>query len=223
MSRLLIVFSLTIAACVAQAETLPAVLSRMDAGAAKFQAMQANLKMTTHTAILDDDTVESGDIKMQKTSTETRALLDFNGEKDQRTIAFGDKSIQVYYPNVKLVQIYNVGRQSNVLDQFLLLGFGTSGKDLAKSYDIKLLGGEAINGQDTSHLELTPKSSAVLEIIAKAEVWLPLNSPYPVQQKFYFPSGDYRLVTYTGFQLNPAFPQGLLKLQIPSGVKVTRQ
>src|SRR4051795_10214771 len=119
-----------VASSFASAETVQAALSRMDAAAAKFHSMSADVKMTTHTAILNDDTTESGTVRMRRGKDETEALIDFTGSKDRRTIAFVEKAIQIYYPNLKLVQVYKLGRKSKLVDQYLLLGFGTSGKDL---------------------------------------------------------------------------------------------
>jgi len=221
MNRLFVVtvLSLSALAWLAPAETVQSALARMDASAPQFHSMSANLTMVTYTAILSDSTTESGDVKMERSKAETRALISFTGNSP-RTIAFLDKTVQIYYPNLKLVQVYKLGKRSKLLDQYLLLGFGTSGKDLARGYDIKIAGTEKINGHDATKLELTPKEKSVREQLSKVEMWLPLDSGYPVQQKFYNPSGNYRLATYTNFELNPPLGAGSLKLNTPPDVKV---
>ncbi len=220
MNRTLVVLSLTLAASMARAETAQSVLARMDAGAAKFHSMSADVKITNHTAILNDDTTEPGTVKMERGKDETRALMDFTGEKDRRTIAFLDKSIQIYYPALNLVQVYKLGKKSKLVDQYLLLGFGTSGKDLSKGYEITVAGSEKIDGKDATKLELIPKDKGLKEQIQKVDIWLPIDSGYPIQQQFYNPSGNYRLATYSNFQLNPSFGEGALKLVTPPGVKI---
>ena len=221
MNRPLVALSLTLAASsFALAESAQTALARMDAAAAKFHSMSADVKMTTHTAILNDDTTEEGTVKMQRGKDETEALIDFTGSKDRRTIAFLDKTIQIYYPNLKLVQVYKLGRKSKLVDQYLLLGFGTSGKDLTKGYTVTVAGSDKINGQDATKLELVPKEKSVKEQIDKVAIWLPLDSGYPVQQQFVNPSGNYRLATYTNFQLNPDLGTGALKLTTPPDTKV---
>lgn len=221
MNRTLFALSITLAASsLASAETAQAALARMDASAPKFHSMSADVKMTTHTAILNDDTTEPGTVKMERAKDETQALIDFTGTKDRRTIAFLDKTIQIYYPNLKLVQVYKLGKKSKLVDQYLLLGFGTSGKDLAKGYNVTVAGSEKVNGQDTTKLELVPKEKSVKEQIEKVDIWLPLDSGYPVQQQFVNPSGNYRLATYTNFQLNPNLGAGALKLNTPPDTKI---
>jgi outer membrane lipoprotein-sorting protein len=221
MNRLFVatVLSLSALAWLAPAETLQSALARMDASAPQFHSMSADLDMVTYTAILSDSTTESGNVKMERSKNETRALISFTGNSP-RTIAFLEKTVQIYYPNLKLVQVYKLGKSAKVLDQYLLLGFGTSGKDLVKGYNIKMAGTEKINGHDATKLELTPKEKSIREQLSKVDMWLPLDSGYPVQQKFYNPSGNYRLATYTNFELNPPLGAGSLKLNTPPDVKV---
>jgi outer membrane lipoprotein-sorting protein len=199
-------------------EDLSAVLARMDQSAATFHSMTANLTMATYTAILDDTTTEQGDLKMVKEKNGTEAIINFTGAKEARSIGFFNKQIQLYTPKLNLIQVYKLGKNAKFLDQYLLLGFGTSGSDLQKGYDIQLAGTEPIQGQSTSKLVLSPKQAAVKEQLSKVEIWIPATSGYPVQQKFYNPSGNYRLVTYTNFQLNPQL--GSLKLNAPPNTKV---
>jgi outer membrane lipoprotein-sorting protein len=221
MNRLFVVtlFALFALAWRSPAETVQSALARMDASAPEFHGMAANLNMVTYTAILSDSTTESGTVKMERNKNETRALISFTGNSP-RTIAFLNKTVQIYYPNLNLVQVYKLGKSSKLLDQYLLLGFGTSGKDLAKGYDIKMAGTENINGRETTKLELTPKEKSVREQLSKVEMWLPLDSGYPVQQKFYNASGNYRLSTYTKFELNPPLGEGALKLNAPPDAKI---
>jgi outer membrane lipoprotein-sorting protein len=199
------------------ADDLSDILQRMDQASTVFHSMTADLKMVTYTAILDDKTTENGSLEMVKEKNGTEAVVNFTGSS-ARTIGFFNKQIQLYTPKLSLIQIYKLAKGGKFLEQFLLLGFGASGKDLAKSYNIQLGGTEQVNGQSASKLVLTPKEAGVKEQISQAEIWIPANSGYPVQQKFYNSSGNYHLVTYTNFQLNPQL--GPLKLNAPPGTKV---
>ena len=206
--------------CCGTAESLHAILGRMDATAPSFKGIGATLRMVSHTAILNDDTTQNGVLHMRRLRPgEVRALINFTDEKDKHTVAFGDRLVKMYYPNLNLVQVYDLGKNAKLIDQYLLLGFGSSGKDLQNSYDIKEAGTESINGRNTTKLELTPKSKEAQERLAKAEIWFPEDADYPVQQKFYQPNGNFTLVTYSNFQLNPSFSQKDLELNTPPGVK----
>jgi outer membrane lipoprotein-sorting protein len=215
MNRLLVVLTLFICCRALPAETLQAVLARMDEAAAQFHSMSSDLTMVSHTAILDDNTTEKGTIQMQKAKNGTEALIDFPGE---RTIGFSDKTVQLYFPKLNLVNIYKMGKRAGLLDQYLLLGFGTSGKDLTKAYDVQLAGTEQVNSQPASKLLLLPRDPGLKQNISKVEIWIPIDSGNPVQQKFYNPNENFRLITYTNFKLNPSL--GPLKLKAPPNAKV---
>lgn len=202
-----------------QGQSVDAVLSRMDKAAPAFHAMSAEVKMTTHTAIIDDTEVESGTFKMQRLKgQEVRAVLDFSGESDARQIGFLGKIVRIYYPKLKTYQDYDLGKNSDVLNQFLLLGFGSYGRDLAGSYEITSEGEEKLEGLDTTKLSLVPKNADVAKRLSKIEMWVPKDAAYPIQQRFTEPSGNYRIVTYSDIKLNSSM-KGKLELKLPSGVK----
>lgn len=206
-------------ATLASAQSVDAVLSRMDRAAPNFRAMTADVQMKTFTAILSDTTTENGTLKMQRLKTgEVRAIIDFSAQTDARVIAFLGTIVRIYYPNLKAYQDYEVGKNTDVLNQFLLLGFGSSGRQLAQSYQITMEGSEKVSGQDATKLLLIPNDPKVKEHLAKIDMWIPNDAAYPVQQQFYEPSGNYRIVTYTNVKINPSL-HGVLELKLPKGVK----
>jgi outer membrane lipoprotein-sorting protein len=203
-----------------QSQDVDSVLQRMNQAAPAFKAMTADLKMVTYTKILDDKATETGTVTMQRVrKNDTRAVIEFSGES-ARTLTLQGKTVRIYYPNLKQYQDYDVGKTVNV-NQFLLLGFGSSGKELSASYDIKSGGVEKITGVDTTKLILTPKDKKAQEHLKTAEIWVPNDSPNPVQQRFNEPSGNYRLVTYSNVQINPRLPRDI-QLTVPSGATQKR-
>jgi len=200
------------------AESVDSILSRMDQAAPLFHGVSADIHMITYTAIIGDKTDENGTLKMQRKGSAVRAIIDFSGQTDAREIAFLGNIIRMYYPKLKMYQDYDVGKNSNVLNQFLLLGFGSSAKELAQSYEISAAGTENVAGVETTKLLLLPKSEGVKQRLSKIEMWIPANAAYPIQQQFYEPSGNYERVTYSNVKLNPSI-KGNLELKLPSGVK----
>ncbi len=206
------------AALTLRGQSVDAVLSRMNQAAPNFHAVSAGITMTTHTAIIDDTTVESGTFRMQRLKgQETRAVLDFSGQRDARQIGFFGRIVRIYYPKLNSYQDIDVGKNSDVLNQFLLLGFGTSGKDLAASYKITSEGQEKLDSRETTKLLLVPDNQEVAKKLSKIEIWVPNDAAYPIQQKFYEPSGNYRIVTYSDVSMKPI--KGKLELKLPPGVK----
>lgn len=200
-------------------ESVPSILGRMDAAAPLFHAAISGLTMHTYESIIDSDTKEDGSFEMQRNgANDVRAILTFTGKGSARTLFFQGKRLLIYFPNVNSYQIVDMGGKSQLLNQYLLLGFGSSGKDLAAAYDISDGGTENINGQPATKLVLIPKDEKTKASLSKVEIWIPPNAAYPVQQKFYQPNGDTRTVTYSDVKINPSM-HGNLEFKVPSGAK----
>ena len=176
----------------------------MDKAAPAFKGVSADLKMTTYTKILADKNVEAGTLQMQRMkSKETRAVIDFSAASDARILTFEGKSIRIFYPKLNEYNEVGLGKNSNVLNQFLLLGFGSSGTELAANYEISNENTEKVGSVNCTKLLLVPKSSEVKERIQQVEIWIADSATYPIQQQFYQPSGNYQLVLYSNVVLNP--------------------
>lgn len=211
---------LLICAFLLQGQDAQSVLQRMDQAAPSFKGMTADLNMVTYTKILDDKSSESGAVTMQRVKkNDTRAVIEFSGVA-ARTLTLQGKIVRIYYPNLKEYQDYDIGKTINV-NQFLLLGFGSSGKELSASYDVKGEGTENISGVNTTKLLLTPKDKKAQEHLKTVEIWVPSDSPNPIQQRFTEPSGNYRLVTYSNIKVNPNLPHGI-QLNVPQGATQKR-
>jgi outer membrane lipoprotein-sorting protein len=201
------------------AQTLESVLGALDRSAAKFRSISAEMKRVSHTAVINEDNVDKGTMLLKRANPrDMRMLVDLT-EPDPKTVALSGKKLEIYYPKMKTVQEYDLGKQRAMLDQFFLIGFGTSGKELSESYNIILLGTDTIGEQKAARLELIPKSKEVLQHLKKLELWVSESTGQPVQQKFYLPANDYMLVTYSNLKANPDISDNALKLNLPKGVK----
>jgi outer membrane lipoprotein-sorting protein len=183
--------------------------------------MSANVRLTTYTATIADTTVEDGTLVMQrlKKNGSVRAILDFRQQKDARVIAFLGNIVRMYWPKTQFYQDYDFGKNNNLMDQLLLLGFGSSGKELAAAYDITAEGTEKVGGQDTTKLQLIPKSASVKEKLLRIEIWIPTNAAYPIQQRFYQPANNYLLAAYSGIDFKPVIKDKQLNFKPPPGAK----
>ncbi|MBV9771000.1 MAG: hypothetical protein JOZ32_15610 [Bryobacterales bacterium] len=123
------------------------------------------------------------------------------------------------------MQVFDLDKHGEQLDKFFMIGFGTSGKELAADYDVSVLGTENLKLQSTTlatiHLKLIPKRPEARQYVQKLELWIPAQGdPYPAREKILEPSSDYRLVTYTALKINPPLQADALKLATPAGVKI---
>jgi outer membrane lipoprotein-sorting protein len=193
--------------------------ARMDKTAQQFKSVAGDFKRVVHTAVINDDSRDAGNIKVRRDKAhDTRMLIEFTAP-DRKVVAVDAKSLSLYNPKLKSIQIYDLGSKRDLVDQFLLLGFGASSAELKETYDVSLLGNETIGPDASWHLQLIPKSADALKNLKKAELWIAQSNGSPVQQKFVTSStGDYMLVTYSGMQLNVSIPDSALKLNHPKGV-----
>ena len=105
------------------------------------------------------------------------------------------------------------------MQQFLLLGFGTETSELEKSYVLKLVGEEDINGDTTAVLELIPRNQNVGAQLAKVQLWINEESGLPVQQKFFEAGGDYLVTRYTAVKMNGRLPPSTFEIHAAKGAK----
>ena len=198
---------------------LVAVFSRIDRAAADFRGLTANIRRVTHTDFVNEDTVDIGTIRIRRVKPhDLRVLIDFT-KPDPKTVAFQGKKAEIFYPRMNTVDEYDLGKYRDLVDQFLLLGFGSTSKDLQDAYNVRLVGPETVDGQKATEIELTPKSKDVLQQIKRFELWISDSNGLPLQIKYY-PSGQNILITYSEIKVNPAdLREADLKLQLPKGTK----
>lgn len=213
-----IVVAMTAGSGLAAADTLDAVLNRMNQEAASFHEMTARFKKATYTAVLNDTTQETGSLWLKRSGSNVQMRTEIT-QPDPRSVGVAGNAAQIFYPKINTVQIYDLGKNKGLVDQFLLLGFGGSGRDLQRSYTVRFAGQETLDGRPASHLLLTPKSKEALEQFKQVELWIPETGGHPVQQKFLQPGGDYYLVTFSDIQMNPTLPDSAFRLQLPANVK----
>ncbi len=196
------------------AATLESTLAKMNANSASFSGMTASLKRTQHTAIINDDAHEAGRIAMKRMKGKVAVLIDFT-EPEQKAFSYRDKRVEMYLPKINTLQIYDTGKFDTALTQGLLIGFGTSSKELSANYNVKWIGDEKLG----THLELSPKLATTKEHIKKIEMWLDAGDGYPRQVKIHQPSNDYMLIQYADLQMSSTLTDEQVRVKAPKNAK----
>jgi len=210
---------LTTFAIAAGGGPLETTLASMDQSAAKFTGLSADLRRAHHTAVINEDTLDIGTILIKRPKAhDTRMLIDVK-QPDPKQAAIDSRKLQIYEPKSQIVTEYDLGKYRAMVDEYLLLGFGNSSKELQNSYSIALGGPETLGGEKTTRLELIPKTQEALAHLKRVDLWISDTTGLPVQQKFYLPGGDYDLATFGNMKLNPNLPDSAVKLDLPRGVK----
>ena len=206
-------------------DPLTAVLARMDQTAATFKGLRADMKKVAHNNVIDVDETDIGTITVKRGARpkDLQMLVDIKQPDAKQVLVTGSKALFYIFKNPNEVQEYDLSRKfRGMLDQYLLLGFGSNSRDLRSAYTVRLgqPPSETVAGEKTTRIELIPKSQEMLAQIKKCELWISDSKGITVQQKLHTGGGDYQLATYTNLVVNPAI--GELKLNTPRGVKTTR-
>ncbi len=101
-----------------------------------------------------------------------------------------------------------------------MLGFGGSGQDLEKTFDVSYQGEESIDGVETAKLQLIPKSEKVRNsYFSKVFLWIDLDRGISVQQQFMQTQGDYRLAKYSNIRVNGKIGSDVFQLKTTGKTK----
>ena len=203
-------------------DDLAAALARMDDAGASFKGLSANIRKVSHTAVINEDTVDTGTIYVKRPKPhDLRMRIDIQPPNPKQA-EFSGHLVSIYYPKSNTVEEYDLGKERGMVDQFLLLGFGSSSKELQNAYSIRLGGPETVAGEKATRIELTPKSADVLAHLKKVDLWISDATGVAVQQKFYEPGGDYSMATYTNIKTDANIPDSALRLNLPRDVRRQR-
>ena len=201
---------------------LDAVLKKMDSAAASFRSAQAEFEWDKYEKVIDEiDDVQKGTIYYRRNSKEIEMMAevktvgnDANTLKpDRKYVLFNEGKIRMYQPKPDLVTVYDLGKKRAEFESYVVLGFGGSGQDLLKSFDVTDAGPETINGVATAKLQLIPKSENVRNNYSKIFLWIDLDKGISVQQQFLTPQGDYRLTKYSAIRINEKISDDVFKLR----------
>ena len=195
------------------------ILKQLDREAKEFQSLTADIERTKVTVVVDDHSTESGQIEVRR---DDKMRIDLTAPVPRTILRDGDH-LYVYTPKTQRVEEYDLGKHRALVDQFLLLGFGTSGDSLKASYLITLQAEQTLGTQKVVRLELTPKSADVRGEISKIDLWLDEATWLPAQQQFFETgSGDYFIIRYTNVSRNVRLADSQFKAHWPNGVTKVR-
>jgi outer membrane lipoprotein-sorting protein len=196
--------------------TLDSVLKKMDDTAAAFRSTQAQFEWDRYEKVIDEvDDIQFGTIYYRRAGKDIEMMAEIT-KPDKKYVLFSGGKIQMYQPKPDQVTVWDLGKSSADFESYLVLGFGGSGQDLRKAFDVTFLGQEAISGIATAKLQLVPKSEKVRGTFKQILLWIDLERGISVQQQFFEPQGDYRLAKYSAFHVNGKISDDVFKLKTTS-------
>jgi|ERR1035438_6395015 outer membrane lipoprotein-sorting protein len=205
--------------CIA-ADQLQQTLAKMDEAAASFKGLTADMNKVHYTFVIQEEDKSSGTIVVRRPKPKDMQMLMSIKEPAPQQISYMGHTAQQYNPKTNIDSIYDVDKKYGAaVNEFMLLGFGASPKDLQQVYSIALAATETVEGQKTTKLELTPKKPDTTIHLTKADLWISDQTGIAIQQQLHFAGGDYDLATYSNMKINPNIPESAVKLNMPANVK----
>src|SRR5437867_3886684 len=132
------VFLAALALTTLDAEALNDILARMDQSARNFKTFSAKIKRTQFTKVLSEKEDTDGARRLKRANGQTVGMVEFFG-KNHQIVRFAGKTVEVYYPDAKRVEVYDAskfGKLGKQADQLLLLGIGVTSSDLRRDFNI---------------------------------------------------------------------------------------
>jgi outer membrane lipoprotein-sorting protein len=201
--RIFAVAAFTLAAAAAQGQQqtpkVQAILAKLDAASAHFTSAQADFEKDLYNAVIKDTDKQNGKVYFKRESGNTQFGMLLEGP-GARIAEYKNGTIRDFNPATKCYD--SVQASAGKVETFLTLGFGGSGRDLAKAWTIQDQGPETIDGIKTEKLDLTPIDAGVKANLTNVTLWIDLDRDVSLKQVFYTTSGDIQTAHYGNIRLN---------------------
>jgi outer membrane lipoprotein-sorting protein len=198
---------------------LDEVLRQMDAASLKFQSAEANFQWDLYEKVVKETTTQKGTIYFKKEAGNTVMGAKMTSPAI-KLIEFRSGVLRLFDPGTDHLTTVDATKNKAQLESFLTVGFGGSGKDLAKAWTIADLGDEVVDGVQTAKLDLVPKDPAVRNNCTHMTIWVDPLRAIELKQSLYMPSGDYRTAVYSDIKYNQKVDEK--PYQIKTDSKTTR-
>jgi outer membrane lipoprotein-sorting protein len=208
---------------------LDGILKKMDSVSTTFRSAQAEFQWDNYQRVIDEVVdVQTGTIYYRRQNKDIEMMADVKKagasaaslKSEPKYVLFADGKVKMYQPKTDQVTVYDLGKDRADLESYVVLGFGGSGQDLQKAFDVKYQGTETVNGVSAAKLELTPKSERVRKNYNRMILWIDPDRGVSVQQEFFTPQGDYRLCKYSSIKLNEKIGDDVFKLKTTGKTQV---
>lgn len=202
-------------------QILTGILNKMEKAHQELKSLRAELiqqKTNSQIGITDK---EFGALIYKPADGKARGKLRIDYVRPSKDIiSLIGENLTYYQPRINQVYKTTLAKASKgkVSGYAQLVGLDGSLKSQTNNYNIEMVKlDEAVNGQMTAVLRLTPKNENQIGVI---EVWVNQQSWLPAQWKLVERNGDYTVVTLNNVQVNSNIPDNAFNVSIPGGTKV---
>jgi outer membrane lipoprotein-sorting protein len=186
---------------------LDTILHQLDVASANFKSAQADMRRDNYARVVKETTTQCGVIYFERKGSALEMGMKIAPSKTQscsgesaatatgtHTLAYKNGELQVFDPEQNHLILFHAGNNQAQYESFLTLGFGGSGRDLAKTWEITDQGTEVLKDGaksiTTVKLDLVAKSPANRNMFSHITIWVDPVQGVSYKQVFYTPSGD---------------------------------
>lgn len=189
----------------ARAANLDTVLHQMDQASTKFKSAEADFRWDLYERVVKETTTQNGTIYFLKKGPTLQMGAKIS-PPTAKTIEYKNGSLQLFDPGSDHLTVIGAGTNQAQYESFLTLGFGGSGSELARAWDITDLGDEPISDGSksvtTTKLNLISKDPNVRNMFTHIIIWVDPARGISLKQEFFTPSEDTRTTYFTNIRYN---------------------
>jgi outer membrane lipoprotein-sorting protein len=200
------------------------ILRQMDDASPKFHSAEADFRWDLYERVVKQTTTQTGTIFYQKDGTQVQMGAKIV-QPALKFLEYKNGTLRVYEPAANHLTVVTTNRTNqSQAESFLTLGFGGSGKDLAKAWTISDLGSEQISDGDkmvtTAKLDLVSKDQGVRNMFTHIVIWVDPQRGISLKQQFFTPSEDQRTTYYTHIRYNQKVATAPYEIKPAKGVTI---
>jgi outer membrane lipoprotein-sorting protein len=223
---LLLVWGSTARAQSSENAKLEKVLAEMDSASAKFHSTQANFQWDQFELVVNSTDTQAGVIYFLRNGASTNVAVDIDtadGQPAKKYIVLSDGVLKFYQPQINQMTIMHAGSNQSQWESYLTIGFGGSGTELKKSWEITYQGMEAIDGVQTVKLDLVNKSDTARNNFSHITIWVDPTRAISLKQILFEPSGDTKTCYFRNIEYNKQIPSSVFKIKTDSKTQVIQR
>jgi outer membrane lipoprotein-sorting protein len=191
---------------------LEEVLSLLDKASASFKSVQVDFVWDQYQKVVDEHDIQKGVMYFKRAGSSVDVAADIL-HPEHKKLVFTNGKVRLYSFKTGQETQKDAGPNREEFESYLALGFGGSGHDLLKNFDVHYAGEESVDGVAAYKLELTPKAQKVRNMFRQFTLWIDPKTGMSVQQKALEGEYDYRLAKYSSIKLNQKLPEDAFKLK----------
>lgn len=206
---------------------LDTVLKEMDAASTKFQSAEAEFRWDLYQRVVRETTTQNGTIyfvKGKDGSTQMGAKI---APPQAKTVEYKGGKLRLFDPGTNHLTEMTAGGNQAQYESFLTLGFGGSGSDLQKTWNITDQGSESLNDGEkqvpTEKLDLVAKDPNLRNTFTHVTIWVDPVRGISLKQQFFTPSDDVRTAVYSHIRYNSKVDLGKFAIKTDKKTTVDRR